>query len=67
MKKGDLNGRKTDQDTSLIETIRGAEAELEELFGGSAKKERKPLTCSKCGGENHTARTCPDKMPQAQL
>lgn len=31
--------------------------ELTELFS-QTNKERKPITCSKCGESGHTARTC---------
>jgi hypothetical protein len=50
---------------SLIETIRSAENELDELIGG--KKERKQLSCSVCGSNEHTARTCPTKVPAITL
>ena len=43
----------------LITTIETAEAELNTLVSGT--KERKKLSCSKCGSEEHTARTC-DKV-----
>jgi Zinc knuckle len=36
------------------------DAELAQLVAGT-KKERKTLTCSKCGSPDHTARTCPQK------
>lgn len=42
---------------------------LEDLLGGApAKRERKALTCSICGSDQHTARTCPhkDKKPLEQ-
>lgn len=32
------------------------------VTGNGAKKERKPLTCSACGSDQHTARTCPTKQ-----
>jgi hypothetical protein len=52
----------------LIETKERVDAELEEILnGGGIKKERKPQTCSKCGSEEHSARTCPQEMPAAQL
>ena len=37
------------------------DAEIAQLVTGTAKKERKSLTCSKCGSPDHTARTCPQK------
>jgi hypothetical protein len=45
---------------------------IEQLLGADPieakpKKERKPQTCSKCGSESHSARTCPDKMPPAMI
>jgi hypothetical protein len=35
-----------------------ATAEIEAILGGGEVKERKPVKCSKCGTEGHTARTC---------
>ena len=40
----------------LIAQRERIDSELVAIFTGS--KERKPLSCSKCGGEGHTARTC---------
>jgi hypothetical protein len=37
------------------------DAEIAQLVTGNPKKERKSLTCSKCGSPDHTARTCPQK------
>jgi hypothetical protein len=37
------------------------DAEIAQLVTGNTKKERKSLTCSKCGSPDHTARTCPQK------
>jgi hypothetical protein len=37
------------------------DAEIATLVTGAAKKERKSLSCSKCGSPDHTARTCPQK------
>lgn len=48
----------------LITTIETAEAELSTLVSG-VTKERKKLSCSSCGSESHTARTCPDKVIQS--
>jgi hypothetical protein len=45
----------------LIELKEQTDAELEALLGGAppeARKQRKPQTCSVCGEEGHTARTC---------
>lgn len=47
----------------LIETKERVDAELEEMLGGTVKKERKPLTCSTCGSSEHTARKCDQKLP----
>ncbi len=35
------------------------------LLLGVEKKERKPLSCSKCGEQGHTARTCQKDTPDA--
>jgi hypothetical protein len=42
------------------------DAEIAAVATGTTKKDRKSLTCSKCGSPDHTARTCPQKelMPQ---
>jgi hypothetical protein len=43
---------------------------IEQLLGAEPveTKKRKPQTCSSCGSEEHSARTCPTKgMPAAQL
>jgi hypothetical protein len=43
----------------LIETKELVDAALAEILGGgSVKKERKSQTCSKCGSEEHSTRTC---------
>lgn len=39
----------------LLDKRDALDAEIRELVGG---KERKPIRCSNCGEENHTARTC---------
>jgi hypothetical protein len=44
----------------LIELKEHTDAELETLIGG-ATYARKKVTCSICGTEGHTARTCPQK------
>jgi hypothetical protein len=44
-----------------------ANAEIESILGGGTPKERKPVKCSKCGNEGHTARTCPSKLPAATI
>jgi hypothetical protein len=44
----------------LIELKEQTDAELEALIGGGSY-ERKKTKCSRCGGEGHTARTCPEK------
>jgi hypothetical protein len=45
----------------LIIQREAIDAELVTLVTGAGKKERKSLTCSICGGTDHTARTCPKK------
>jgi hypothetical protein len=42
----------------LLDKRDAIDAELAAIFLG---KERKPLTCSICGGTDHTARKCPQK------
>jgi hypothetical protein len=37
------------------------DAEIAQVVTGNPKKDRKSLTCSKCGSADHTARTCPQK------
>jgi hypothetical protein len=37
------------------------DAEIAAAVAGTTKKDRKPLTCSKCGSPDHTARTCTQK------
>jgi hypothetical protein len=37
------------------------DAEIAQVVVGTAKKDRKALTCGKCGSPDHTARTCPQK------
>ena len=50
----------------LIETKERVDAELEEMLGGASVKKR--VTCSHCGQEGHTARTCPTKgLPTATM
>jgi hypothetical protein len=44
----------------LIELKEQTDAELETLIGGGTYA-RKKGTCSICGTEGHTARTCPQK------
>jgi hypothetical protein len=44
----------------LIEQKEQTDAELEALISGGTY-ERKKTKCSRCGGEGHTARTCPEK------
>ena len=38
--------------------------QLNALFGGSAISKKQPR-CSHCGQEGHNAKTCPEKLPQA--
>lgn len=49
----------------LLDKRDAIDKELAELFNGSRERERKPLTCSICGGQ-HTARTCPQKPPKTE-
>ena len=44
----------------LIELKEQTDAELETLIGGATYAKKK-VTCSICGTEGHTARTCPQK------
>jgi hypothetical protein len=44
----------------LIELKEQTDAELETLIGGGTYAKKK-VTCSICGTEGHTARTCPQK------
>jgi hypothetical protein len=44
----------------LIELKETTDAELETLIGGGTYAKKK-VTCSICGTEGHTARTCPQK------
>ena len=37
------------------------DTEIAQIVTGITKKDRKSLTCSKCGSPDHTARTCPQK------
>jgi hypothetical protein len=56
----------------LIEQREKAETQVQKIDAdiinmvNGAKKERKPLTCSVCGSEEHTARTCPTKKAPDQ-
>jgi hypothetical protein len=45
----------------LIAQREAIDAELVALVTGTTKKERKSLTCSLCGGHDHTARICTKK------
>jgi hypothetical protein len=45
----------------LLDQRDGIDADIASIVNGTAKKDRKPLTCSKCGGPDHTARTCTQK------
>jgi len=45
----------------LIAQREAIDAELVTVVTGTNKKERKSLTCSICGGNDHTARTCSKK------
>jgi hypothetical protein len=45
----------------LIEQKEAIDSELDSLIAGGSVKIRKPKTCTSCGAEGHTARTCPKK------
>jgi hypothetical protein len=45
----------------LIEQKEAIDNELESLIAGGSVKMRKPKTCTICGAEGHTARTCAKK------
>jgi hypothetical protein len=47
----------------LIEKREDIDAQIVAAVGKvvERKKDRKPQTCSKCGSEEHSARTCPTK------
>ena len=47
----------------LIEVKEQTDAELEALIGGGSYAKKKS-SCSTCGTEEHTARTCPQKQGQ---
>jgi hypothetical protein len=42
----------------LLDKRDDIDRELQELISG-----KKPVKCSHCGGENHTARNCPSRPP----
>lgn len=42
----------------LIAQREQIDLELSAIFAGTSGSRRKPQTCSKCGQEGHTARTC---------
>lgn len=46
----------TDEIRKLLDKRDDLDAEIAALITGT--KERKAIRCSKCGEENHTARTC---------
>ena len=50
----------------LIEKREAIDAEIVAAVGGKPK-EKKAIKCGNCDQEGHTARTCPSKMPAAQL
>ena len=47
-----------DRMKELIAQREAIDEELTAIVIGSAPKEKKTLTCSKCGEQGHTARTC---------
>ena len=54
-----------DRIRTLIDQKEKIDAELESILGGTFHKTRKPQTCSKCGEQGHTARSC-STNPSAQ-
>lgn len=44
----------------LLDNRDRIDRELSAAFGTTPEK--KPVKCSTCGGENHTARSCPQKQ-----
>jgi hypothetical protein len=45
----------------LIAQREAIDTELAALFNGGGAVPRRTITCSVCGGEGHTARTCSNK------
>lgn len=44
----------------LLQEQNAIEQKLDQLgYAGAETKSRKQVTCGKCGGTGHTARTCP--------
>lgn len=50
----------TNRIRELLDKRDEIDSELQSLF--TTGRERKPIKCSLCQGENHTARTCPKKQ-----
>lgn len=46
----------------LISQREAIDEELKKILGGEAP--RRTLTCSRCGEQGHTARGCPQKVPE---
>lgn len=46
----------------LIEQREAIDLEIAAVAGGTVRT-RAPQKCSACGGEGHSARTCPTKQP----
>lgn len=45
----------------LLDQRDALDDEIIKIVTGNPKRERKSLTCSACGSNDHTARTCPTK------
>ncbi len=50
----------------LIEKREEIDEQIVAAVGGKPK-DKKAVKCSTCGTEGHTARTCPTKLPPAQI
>lgn len=56
------------QAVELLLTERAAIDEKLSQFGGAENRvDKKARTCSKCGGENHNAKTCKAVIPENKI